>query len=79
MAGTIRTAGGSGTVAGGSGGVDQQGQFVEARLGVEIRVSGQGDTDEHDLLALCAFDQRCAECFVVWRRHSSLAAPTSYM
>ena len=59
----------------GAGGVDQQGQLVEAGLGVAVGVTGQRDAHQHDLLALGALDQRCAECFVVWRRHGFLAAP----
>ena len=34
----------------GAGGVDEQGQLVEAGLGVVVVVGGQGDADQHDLL-----------------------------
>ena len=40
-----------------TGGVDQQGQLVEMELGLDLRLGGDADADEHDLLPERPIDQ----------------------
>ena len=58
----------------GAGRVDQQGQLVEAGVGVLVGGAGQRHPDEHDALPVAALDERGTECFVVRVGHVSLRA-----
>ena len=53
----------------GARGVDEQRQFVEARLGLFIRRTGERDPDDHDALPDRAVDEGAAEGFVVRGAH----------
>ena len=53
----------------GAGGVDEQRQFVEARLGLFIRRTGERDPDDHDALPDRTVDEGAAEGFVVRGAH----------
>ncbi len=52
-----------------AGGVDEQGQFVEARIDVLVVITRSGDGDEHDPLTNRAVDEGGGQRLVVRRGH----------
>ena len=58
----------------GTGGINEQGEFVEAGRGRLFVIAGQRDADEHDLLPDRPVDQCGGERLAVGRRHVSGAS-----